>query len=137
MLVIRNCLLVVCFLISQATFAEVIEVDIEGFEKLIASGVTVIDVRTPGEWKQTGIVEGSIPIMFFNEKRKPLIQQWMQESSKYIQPESQVALICRSGNRSRIIGNYLVKQHGYQNVYNVSKGIKSWIAKGNKTVEVK
>ncbi|MDW3096093.1 MAG: rhodanese-like domain-containing protein [Gammaproteobacteria bacterium] len=137
MLVIRNCLLIACFLISQALFAEVIEVDVEGLHELIGSGVTVIDVRTPGEWKQTGIVEGSVPIMFFNEKRKPLTQKWMHEAAKYVQPDSPLVLICRSGNRSRIIGNFLVKQHGYKNVYNVSKGINNWIAKGNKTVEVR
>ena len=137
MLAIRIFVLAFCLLISQTVFAEVVEVDAEEFQKLIVSGVTVIDVRTPGEWKQTGIVEGSIPIMFFDEKRKPLTQQWMQEASKYIQPDSQVVLICRSGNRSRIIGNFLVKQHGYSNIYNVSRGIKDWMAKGNKTVEVK
>lgn len=135
---VKNCLLTVCLLmLSQTTFAELIEVDNEGLEMLIDSGVTVIDVRTPGEWQQTGIVEGSIPIMFFNEKRKPLTQQWMQEVSKYVQPDDQLVLICRSGNRSRMIGNFLVKQHNYKNVYNVSRGIKSWIASGKQTVEVK
>lgn len=137
MLVIRNCLLAICLLISQAAIAELIEIDNEGLEKLIISGVTVIDVRTPEEWKQTGVVEGSIPIMFFNEQRKPLTQQWMQEAAKYVQADDQLVLICRSGNRSRMIGNFLVKQHGYKNVYNVSRGIKNWIASGKKTVEVK
>jgi rhodanese-related sulfurtransferase len=138
MLGVKNWLIIFGLLFTQgAHAAEVIEVDVQGLEKLISSGVTVIDVRTPGEWKQTGIVEGSIPIMFFDEKHKPHVQEWMQQASNYIEPDSQVAIICRTGNRSKTVGNFLIKQHGYQNVYNVTDGIKGWIAKGNKTVEAK
>ncbi len=136
MLSIKKWLIIFSLLLTQAAYAvEVAEVDVQGLEKLIASGVTVIDVRTPGEWKQTGIVEGSIPIMFFDEKRQPRTQEWMQQASNHISPDRPVALICRSGSRSNIIGNFLVKQHGYQNVYNATGGINAWIAQGNKTVE--
>jgi rhodanese-related sulfurtransferase len=133
---IKNWLMIFGLLFTQVTYAAgVVEVDVQGLEKLIASGVTVIDVRTPGEWKQTGIVEGSIPIMFFDEKRQADPQAWMQQASNHIKPDSPVAIICRSGNRSKTVGNFLIKQHSYQNVYNVTGGIKDWIAKGNKTVE--
>ena len=138
MLEIKNWLIIFGLLFTQAACtAEVVEINAQGLEELLASGVTVIDVRTPGEWKQTGIVEGSIPIMFFDEKRQSHAQQWMQQASKYIGPESQVAIICRTGRRSKAVGNFLVKQHGYQNVHNVNGGIVAWIAKGNKTVEAK
>ncbi len=96
----------------------------------------MIDVRTPGEWKQTGIVEGSVPIMFFDEKRMPHAEEWMQQASKHINPDSPVAIICRSGSRSKVVGNFLIKEHGYQHVYNVTGGIVSWIAEGNKIVGV-
>jgi len=35
-----------------------------------------------------------------------------------------------------MIANYLSKQHQFVRVYNVQKGIKDWIAKGNKTLAV-
>lgn len=124
-------------MIQAAYAAEVTEIDVQGFEKLIASGVTVIDVRTPGEWKQTGIVKDSIPIMFFDGMGQPHVQVWMQQSSQHISPDKEVAIICRSGNRSKVVGNFLIKQHGYEKVYNVTGGIKAWIAQGNKTVEAK
>ena len=138
MMGVKKWLIIVALLLIQVAYAaEVTEIDVQGLEKLMASGVTVIDVRTPGEWKQTGVVEGSIPIMFFDEKRQPLIQEWMQQASNHISPDKQVAIICRSGNRSKVVGNFLIKQHGYESVYNVTGGIKAWIAQGNKTVEAK
>ncbi len=133
----KNLFYIACLcLVLPASAAEVRDVDINQLKELIASGVTVIDVRTPGEWKQTGLVENSIPIMFFDEKRKPRPIEWMNQASDYIQPEGEVALICRTGNRSKIIGNYLIRQHGFQNVYNVKGGIVSWMKDGNKTIKV-
>jgi|TARA_B110000238_G_C16006030_1_gene386695 rhodanese-related sulfurtransferase len=133
---IKNGLMLLVLLFTQlACAAEVTEVDVKGLEKLIASGVTVIDVRTPGEWKQTGIIEGSVPIMFFDEKRQAHPQQWMQQASEYIEPSTPVAIICRTGSRSKAVGNFLAKQHKYQNVYNVTGGIKDWVISGNKTIK--
>ncbi len=132
---LRWFLLVVLF-ISNNVFAEVVQISTEQLKQLLASDVTIIDVRTPGEWKQTGVVEGSHLIMFFNEKRQPLTEQWMQQTSELISPDQELILICRSGNRSGMIANYLSKQHQFVRVYNVQKGIKDWIAKGNKTLAV-
>jgi rhodanese-related sulfurtransferase len=46
-----------------------------------------------------------------------------------------VAIICRTGSRSKAVGNFLAKQHKYQNVYNVTGGIKDWVISGNKTIK--
>ena len=127
--------LIVCVLFFPSTlFADVVQIDAERLKKLMQSGITVVDVRTPGEWKQTGIVEGSEPIMFFDEKRQPQTEQWMQKISQLVSASDELILICRTGNRSGIIANYLVKQHQFTKVYNVQRGIKDWIANGNKTV---
>jgi rhodanese-related sulfurtransferase len=117
-------------------YAEVVQISSEQLKQLIQSGVTVIDVRTPAEWKKTGIIEGSHPIMFFNEKRQPLTEQWMAQMSNIVKPEDELILICRSGNRSGLIANYLSKQHQFVRVYNVERGIKNWIAQGNQTVPI-
>ncbi len=134
----RKLILIALLCLSVPAFgAEVNDISSDQLKSLISSGVTVIDVRTPAEWHQTGIVEGSIPIMFFDEKRKPHPQEWLDQATKYVQPDEQVAIICRSGNRSKIIGNYLIKQHGFQSVYNVKGGIIRWVKDGNTTVKVK
>lgn len=127
--------LLICLFLPRILWAEVVDIDIKELQTMISSGdIVVIDVRTPKEWQQTGIVKGSIPIMFFDEKRRAHTQEWMNQASVYIAPENEVVLICRSGNRSKTIANYLSQQHGYKRVYNVKGGIKQWLRLGNKTV---
>ena len=128
-------LLLFCSLLPGVIWAEVVDIDIKELQTMNSSGdIVVIDVRTPKEWQQTGIVKGSIPIMFFDEKRKAHAREWMNQASAHITPENEVILICRSGNRSKTIANYLSQQHGYKRVYNVKGGIKQWLRFGNKTV---
>ena len=50
--------------------------------EMVEQDVVIIDVRTPGEWQQTGIVEGSIPIMFFNERNQPLADEWLAQACR-------------------------------------------------------
>ena len=130
----RIFILLILFM-CNAVYAEVVQVDAEKLKQLMQSGVTIIDVRTPAEWKQTGLLEGSVPIMFFNEKRQPLTEQWIQQAAEIVSPQDELVLICRSGNRSNMIAHYLSKQYKFVRVYNVQYGIKDWIAKGNKTVK--
>ena len=127
-------LYILSFFLTQTLNAEVIDIDINRLKVLMTAGIVVIDVRTPREWQHTGIVENSIPIMFFDEKRRPHTQQWLQQASSYSAPENELILICRTGNRSKIIASYLSKQHGYKRVYNVAGGIKHWLRQGNQTV---
>lgn len=128
-------LLLFYYLLPSVIWAEVVDIDTKELQTMISSGnIVVIDVRTPKEWQQTGIVEGSIPIMFFDEKRKAHAQKWIHQASAHIAPENEVILICRSGNRSKTIANYLSQQHGYKRVYNAKGGIKQWLRHGNKTV---
>lgn len=129
--------MIICaLLVANSVFAEVVQIDEEKLKELLRSDITIIDVRTPGEWKQTGLVEGSHPIMFFDEKRQPLTQQWLKQTSEIISPEQELILICRSGSRSGMIAKFLSSQHQFVKVYNVQGGIMNWIKKGNKTVPV-
>lgn len=121
-------------LLIQPVYAEVVDIDIDRFKALMADGIVVIDVRTPQEWRQTGIIENSIPIMFFDEKRRPHVEQWLLQASKYSSPDNELILICRSGNRSKTIATFISKHYGYNNVYNVAGGIRQWLLKGNQTV---
>lgn len=97
--------------------------------ELMAKGVPVIDIRTPGEWKQTGVVEGSHLLMAFDE-RGELSPDFVPGLAKIAGPEDPVVLICRTGNRTGVIANALVQQLGYSKVFNVTNGIKRWIAEG-------
>ncbi len=132
--VIKSGLLII-FFIPHVVWAEVVNISINELKTMIESeGVVLIDVRTPKEWQQTGIVEGSIPIMFFDEKRKPHVQEWMTQAAPHMKSAREIILICRSGNRSNIIANYLIQRHGYKRIYNVKTGIQQWLRLGHKTI---
>ena len=126
------CLIIV--LSSSAVLAQPENINVQQLQQLMDDKVVVIDVRTPGEWEQTGIVPGSHAIMFFDEKRRADPQLWMQQVSQLIAPDQAVAIICRSGNRSFTVGRYLMAQHGFRQVYNVEGGIKAWKKAGYATV---
>ena len=36
--------------------------------QFVEKKMKIIDIRTPAEWRETGIIEGSYTIMFFDEK---------------------------------------------------------------------
>ena len=55
-------------LFSQLTIADIQKVNTGNLKNLILDGVPIIDIRTPKEWIETGIIEGSHLITFFNEK---------------------------------------------------------------------
>ena len=46
--------------------ADVTHVDNVALERLLRRGVPVIDIRTPEEWRDTGMIEGSHLLTFFD-----------------------------------------------------------------------
>ncbi|MEN8303660.1 MAG: rhodanese-like domain-containing protein [Campylobacterota bacterium] len=91
-------------------------------QKIIDSKIPIVDIRTPGEWKETGIVKNSIPIMFFNEQGGYDVNAFLTELNAKVDTTKQFALICRTGSRTMIIADFLSKQLHY-NVVNIRDGI--------------
>lgn len=87
----------------------------------ITKKMKVIDIRTPNEWKTTGIVHGSYPITFFDEQGRYDISSFMAKLSKVVKKGESVGIICNSGNRSIPVSDFLDKQ-GYT-VTNLQGGI--------------
>lgn len=105
-------------------------------QKMIDDGMTVIDIRLEEEWRDTGIIEGVTPITFFNAKGQ-INAQFLPEFTAAVQPEQPVALICRSGNRTQVASKAIAQQLGYKNVFNVTHGIKGWLAEKRPVVSYK
>lgn len=105
-------------------------IDNAELKQMIARGVPVVDIRTPGEWKETGVVAGSHKIMAFDERGafNPAFESAFEEVAG---PGEEVILICRTGNRTAAVANFLQKIRGYKKVANVQHGITKWIAEGN------
>jgi len=91
-------------------------------EALLKQHIPVVDIRTPGEWKETGILKGSIPIMFFDEKGGYDVDRFMKALSAKVDTGKPFALICRTGSRTGMLAPFLSKTFGYT-VYNLQGGI--------------
>ncbi len=113
-------------------FAELTGIDNEALQSLIDEGTPVIDVRRLDEWKKTGVIKDSHLLTFFDEKGRYDAQKWLSQLSELIDPNEPFVLICHSGGRTSIIGQWLGKE--FDRVYNVEDGMMSWIKAGNDTV---
>ena len=112
-------------------FADFKGINPSQLQEMINKNITVIDIRTPPEWKEVGTIPTSKKIMFFDDKGQYNLQNWLAEFSKDIKDKDQAfVLVCRSGNRTDTVGNFLSKQLGFKNVYHLQDGIKSWIKEG-------
>lgn len=97
-------------------------------QQFVDSKIKIIDIRTPGEWKSTGLVKGSIPIMFFDERGNYNVDAFLGELNKHVKKNEKFALICNSGSRTQVVGGFLGNQLGY-NVVDLEGGIQSAMAK--------
>lgn len=103
-----------------------VNLDNDGLQALAAQGVPIYDVRRPEEWRETGVVEGSRLITFVDANGR-LNPEFLPRFTSEVGKDDPVILICRTGNRTDVLGRYLVEKMGYTRVYNVRHGITRWI----------
>ena len=120
---------------SMSLFAEIIEVNNDKIKKLIKFGIPLVDIRTEGEWYETGVIDQSNLLTFFDKYGDSKVEEWITKFEKIAGRKDPVIIICRSGRRSRVVANYLVQKENYLTVYHATNGIKSWIESNNKIVE--
>jgi rhodanese-related sulfurtransferase len=126
--------LLLTFALAVATLAvraEVIDIDNAELNRLLKNGVAVIDIRTQPEWEETGIVAGSHLLTFFDDRGRADPAAWLDKVKPFAKPGDPVVVICRSGNRTKAVSQFLAKQAGYATVYNVRDGIKGWLKARN------
>ncbi len=104
-------------------------VDAAGLQALLDRGVPVVDLRTPQEWRQTGIIDGAERITAF-DLRGRFVESFPDRFIAVAGPEDEVALICWTGARSRAIAEAISTRIGYTKVYNVDGGMEAWIDQG-------
>jgi len=128
--------LLIAGLLSVSLFAEFKTIGIAEFEKLQAKGVPVIDIRTPGEWKETGIIKDAHKMMFFTPNGQPDLASWFFELGHLVKDKKEPIIIyCAHANRTKSLGEGLT-QMGFENVYELKDGIENgWIKAGKKTVK--
>ncbi|MCR4377644.1 MAG: FKBP-type peptidyl-prolyl cis-trans isomerase [Rhodospirillales bacterium] len=109
-------------------------IDNAQLKELLAKGVPIVDLRREEEWKQTGVVEGSKLITAINVKGE-FLPPFIEGFKAVAGPNDEVILICRTGNRTGAVADYLVRAEGYKKIYNVRHGITQWIKDGGPVVK--
>lgn len=123
--------------ISSLALAELGNLNPAQLEAMRDEGATIIDIRTPPEWKQTGVIETSHKMMFFNEQGKPHdVNAWLKQLNQIAPDQNQaIILVCRSGNRSGAVGRFLSDKVGRKQVFHLQNGINSWIREKRPTLK--
>jgi rhodanese-related sulfurtransferase len=127
-------LFVLLLLVTTSAWAEIIEIDNQRLKGLLAKGIPIVDIRTAPEWTETGVVEGSHLLTFFDASGNYDARSWLTSLEPIADQGDPVILICRTGRRTGLVSQFLVNQVGFARVYNVTKGIRHWIDTGNPVV---
>ena len=133
---IKLIVLTLFFMLNNSQlFAEIYEVNNEKIKILLESSVPMIDIRTEGEWYETGVIKSSHLMTFFDKNGSYDFRKWMTEVGEIANENGPVVIICRSGRRSRIVSNMIIKENSEYLIYHVTNGIKYWIESSNRTVK--
>lgn len=119
-------LTVALFAVSCSASAQSV-VDAAQLESMIQKDKTLqlVDIRTPGEWQQTGTIKNASRINYYDTDFKAQIFK--------LDKERPVVLYCAAGGRSRRAAATLA-QMGFKKVYDYAGGMSDWLAKGKPTV---
>jgi len=118
-------------LFGSALFADV--TNIEATPQFIQNTkLKIIDIRTLGEWKETGIVKDSYTITFFDERGNYDTEGFLKALNSIVNQGEKFALICRTGSRTGMISNFLGRKLNY-NVVNLKGGLMKLLREGYKT----
>ena len=106
--------------LSASLFASITnqEVSLE----FLNSKIPIVDIRTPGEWKETGLLKGAIPIMLFDERGNYDLKLFLKQLNAAVDTTKPFAIICRTGSRTVVLANFLSKKMNYQ-IINLKSGM--------------
>jgi rhodanese-related sulfurtransferase len=97
-------------------------------EMLENSDMKIVDIRTRGEWEQTGIVPGCTTVTFFDEMGSYDAEGFLKAMDALGGKDVEIGLICRTGSRTAQIASFMAQQ-GY-NVKNLAGGVMKLMSEG-------
>jgi len=117
--------------LSLSLFAEVTDIVVTP-EFVNSTKMKIIDIRTPEEWRETGIVKGAYTLTFFNKNGDYDIYGFLNLLNKIVKKDEKFALICRTGSRTKMVSNFLGNKLNYH-VVNLKGGLMKLLQEGYKT----
>ncbi len=102
--------------------------DLSGKKLASASEYYVVDIRTPNEWKETGVIKGAHLLTFGSP------ENFLNEIRPRLASGQKLALICRSGNRSSRAARKVAKRVNWS-VVDVQGGMSRVLGNGYRPVK--
>ena len=117
-------IVIALFALQALLLADFSGIDASQLKELQKQNIPVIDIRTPGEWRETGVIPGAHKIMFFDERGGYDVQKFLDTLHKVAPDKNKpVVIYCRTASRTKIVGDFLAKQVGYKDVKELKGGI--------------
>lgn len=116
---------IVLSLLASFAFAKIEHVNVT--PENIKNYDQIVDIRTPMEWRQTGVVKGAELITFDPYDK----EKFLNELAKKFDFKKPIAIICRSGNRSYNAARMIDSSE--LNIINLNGGMGSLVRQGFKT----
>lgn len=114
-------LLVTLFLATAAAQAEPDLSAPEALDAAQAGKLKLVDIRTPEEWRQTGVALGAARVNFYDPQGPQGFAAKLLDAVGG-DKNAPIGLICRIGNRTTRAQKYL-QELGFTRVYNVREGM--------------
>lgn len=111
-------------LIAFPAFAETLTISPEDAQKRAQNGeITIVDIRMPFEWAETGLPEPAIGVSLQDETLQPR-QGFLDDLLGQVDNDRDrpIALICARGNRSSF-AQKLLTANGFTKIYDISEGM--------------
>ena len=106
----------------------------DAYAQVQAGKLTLIDIRRPDEWRQTGVAQGAIRVnMLHPQGPQGFVRQVLAEVDGKL--DAPIGLICRTGNRTTHMQKVL-QDAGFTRVINIKEGMvgsaagPGWIQRG-------
>ncbi len=130
-------ILVTVLMLQAFLFADFQSIDAKEMMELHKKGAPIVDIRTPDEWKETGVVPGSTKIMFFDDNGNYDVVKFQDELSKLAkEKETPIILVSRTASRTKVVGQFLANDMGYKHTKDLAGGIMfGWLSDKKKTVK--
>ena len=118
---LKTLLPAICALLAFSARAEPDLSAPEAAARAQSGKLVLIDIRTPPEWKETGVARGAKRInMLHPQGAQGFAEQLLGEVKG--DRSAPIALICRTGNRTTQVQRYL-QSVGFTQVYNIKEGM--------------
>lgn len=102
--------------------------DLSGKKLATDDSYYLVDIRSPSEWKDTGVIKGAHLVTFTNA------EAFLNEIRAKIEPEQKLAVVCRSGARSSRAARKLAKSVTWD-VVDIQGGMSRIVGEGYRTVK--